>query len=70
MKSSRREKFERRKSLKTSVGAPGADNKSLEYLIFEFHSQIQQRRFFFIATLAIFKLAANSGCQVLLQKIL
>ncbi|MHC5896967.1 hypothetical protein [Nostoc sp.] len=51
-------------------GAPGADNKSLEYLIFEFHSQIQQRRFFSIAALAIFKSAAISGCQVLLQKIL
>ncbi|MBD2512722.1 hypothetical protein [Nostoc sp. ATCC 53789] len=51
-------------------GTPAADNKSLEYLIFEFHSQIQQRQFFSIATLAIFKPAANSGCQVLLQKIL
>ncbi|MEH2278552.1 MAG: hypothetical protein V7K40_28165 [Nostoc sp.] len=70
MKSSRREKFERRKPLKTSVGAPGADNKSLEYFISEFHSQIQQHRFFSIATLAIFKLAANSSCQMLLQKIL
>ncbi|WP_196517458.1 hypothetical protein [Nostoc sp. WHI] len=50
--------------------ASGADNKSLEYLIFEFHTQIQQRQFFFIAAVAIFKLAANSGCQVLLQKIL
>ncbi|WP_334781533.1 hypothetical protein [Nostoc sp.] len=47
-------------------GAPGADNKSLEYLIFEFHSQIQQRRVFSIAALAIFNLAANSGCQLLL----
>lgn len=56
--------------LKTSVGALGADNKSLEYFIFEFHSQIQQHQFFSIATLAIFKLAANSSCQMLLQKIL
>ncbi|MBD2523942.1 hypothetical protein [Nostoc sp. FACHB-133] len=51
-------------------GTPAADNKSLEYLIFEFHCQIQQRQFFSIATLAIFKSSANSGCQVLLQKIL
>ncbi|MHC5722931.1 MAG: hypothetical protein ACYTXY_02045 [Nostoc sp.] len=51
-------------------GAPGADNKSLKYFIFKFHSQIQQRRFFSIVALAIFKSAANSGCQVLLQKIL
>lgn len=51
-------------------GTPATDNKSLEYLIFEFHCQIQQRQFFSIATLAIFKSAANSGCQVLLQKIL
>ncbi|MEH2408900.1 hypothetical protein [Nostoc sp.] len=50
--------------------APGADNKSLEYFIFEFHSQIQQCQFFSIAALAIFKSAANSGSQVLLQKIL
>ncbi|WP_335035248.1 hypothetical protein [Nostoc sp.] len=32
--------------------ALGADNKSLEYFIFEFYSQIQQRRFFSIAALA------------------
>jgi hypothetical protein len=51
-------------------GSPKADNKSLEYLIFQFHSQIPQRRFFSIAALAILKLAANSGCQVLLQKVL
>jgi hypothetical protein len=51
-------------------GAQSADNKSLEYFIFEFHSQIQQCRFFYIAALAIFKSAANSDCQVLLQKIL
>lgn len=50
--------------------APGADNKSLEYFIFEFDSQIRQCRFFSIAALAIFKSAANSDCQVLLQKIL
>ncbi|AUB39391.1 hypothetical protein COO91_05384 [Nostoc flagelliforme CCNUN1] len=42
----------------------------MEYFIFEFHSQIQQCRFFYIPALAIFKSAANSGCQVLLQKIL
>jgi hypothetical protein len=52
------------------TGAPSADNKSLEYFIFEFHSQIRQCRFFYIAALPIFKSAANSGCQVLLQKIL
>jgi len=52
------------------IGAPSADNKSLEHFIFEFHSQIQQCRFFYIAALAIFKSAANSGCQTLLQKIL
>jgi hypothetical protein len=34
-------------------GTPAADNKSLEYLIFEFHCQIQQRQFFFIATLVV-----------------
>lgn len=51
-------------------GVPVSDNKSLEYLIFKFHSQIHQRRFFSIVTLAIFKSATNSGCQVLLQKIL
>jgi len=51
-------------------GAPVPDNKSLEYLIFKFHSQIHQRRFFSIVALAIFKSAANSGFQVLLQKIL
>lgn len=57
--------------MKSSLrGAISADNKSLEYLIFEFHSQIQQHRFFAIAALTIFKLATNSGCQVLLQKIL
>ncbi|MEH2220804.1 MAG: hypothetical protein V7K72_27565 [Nostoc sp.] len=51
-------------------GDPGARYESLEYLIFEFHCQIQQRQFFSIDTLAIFKSTANSGCQVLLQKIL
>jgi hypothetical protein len=51
-------------------GDPSTDNKSLAYLIFEFHTQIQQRRFFSIAALAIFKLATNLRCQVLLQKIL
>ena len=56
------------KSLRKGIPVP--DNKSLEYLIFKFHSQIHQRRFFSIVTLAIFKSATNSGCQVLLQKIL
>lgn len=46
------------------------DNKSLEDFIFEFHYQFQQRGFFSIPALAIFKPNANSGCQVLLQKIL
>jgi hypothetical protein len=51
-------------------GIPDKDNKSLKDLIFKFNNQFQQRGFFFIAALAIFKPNVNSGCQVLLQKIL
>ncbi|WP_334836054.1 hypothetical protein [Nostoc sp.] len=40
-------------------GASSTDNKSLEYFIFEFNNQIQQRRFFFIAALSIFNRTIN-----------